>query len=107
MTSRQFRMSGRSCPSEMPVCRTCARLLFALISLAQISGCSSNGRTTPNPDPPAIRFTDVSASAQIAFTRENGAFGSRWFPETMGGGGAFIDYDNDGFVDILLVNGDW
>ena len=28
-------------------------------------------------------------------------------PETLGGGGAFIDYDGDGFLDILLINGDW
>ena len=38
----------------------------------------------------------------------NGAAGKKWLPETMGAGCAFIDYDNDGYPDILLVNGkDW
>src|SRR5581483_11221575 len=38
----------------------------------------------------------------------NGAFGKKYLPETMGPGCAFIDYDNDGYPDILLVNGqDW
>ncbi len=38
----------------------------------------------------------------------NGAFGKKWLPEAMGPGVAFLDYDNDGWQDILLVNGmDW
>src|SRR5262249_11245679 len=40
-------------------------------------------------------------------SRTNGAFGKHWMPESMGGGGAFLDYDNDGYPDILLINGDW
>ncbi len=55
----------------------------------------------------AIRFRDVTARAGIAFSRSNGATGQRLMPETMGGGGGFIDYDNDGYPDIILVNGDW
>jgi hypothetical protein len=55
-----------------------------------------------------IQFRDVTAQAGIHFTHTNGAFGKKWLPETMGPGVAFIDYDNDGFPDILLVNGeDW
>jgi hypothetical protein len=53
-------------------------------------------------------FRDVTAQAGIRFTHNNGAFGKKWLPETMGPGCAFIDYDNDGYPDILLVNGeDW
>src|SRR5260370_1360769 len=55
-----------------------------------------------------ITFRDVTAQVGIHFTHNNGAFGKKWLPETMGPGCAFIDYDNDGFPDILLVNGqDW
>jgi tetratricopeptide (TPR) repeat protein len=56
--------------------------------------------------PPAmIRFTDVTAAAGIAFQHEAGATGKKWYPETMGAGGGFFDYDGDGRADILLVNG--
>ena len=53
-----------------------------------------------------IRFRDITAQAGIRFTHNNGAFGKKWLPETMGPGCAFIDYDNDGYPDILLVNGE-
>jgi hypothetical protein len=52
-----------------------------------------------------IHFQDITAKAGIHFTHNNGAFGKKWLPETMGPGCAFIDYDNDGYPDILLVNG--
>jgi enediyne biosynthesis protein E4 len=54
----------------------------------------------------SISFRDVTSEAGITWKRANGAFGEYWLPETMGGGGAFFDYDNDGYLDILLVNGD-
>jgi enediyne biosynthesis protein E4 len=55
-----------------------------------------------------IHFSDITAQSGIHFTHNNGAFGKKWLPETMGPGCAFIDYDNDGYPDILLVNGeDW
>jgi hypothetical protein len=53
-----------------------------------------------------IQFRDITAQAGIHFTHNNGAFGKKWLPETMGPGCAFIDYDNDGYPDIILVNGD-
>ena len=57
---------------------------------------------------PRSHFRDITAQAGIHFTHNNGAFGKKWLPETMGPGCAFIDYDNDGYPDILLVNGqDW
>src|SRR5215472_11794799 len=57
---------------------------------------------------PSVRFTDISQSSGIHFIHHNGAFGSKYLPETVGPGCAFIDYDNDGYPDILLVNGqDW
>ena len=55
-----------------------------------------------------IAFRDITAQAGIHYTHNNGAFGKKWLPETMGPGCAFIDYDNDGWPDILIINGqDW
>lgn len=52
------------------------------------------------------RFTDVTAEAGLGgFERVNGATGDKLLPETTGGGGAFVDVDNDGDLDIVLVNG--
>jgi len=53
-------------------------------------------------------FRDVTAAAGIKFVHNNGAFGKKYLPETLGPGVAFIDYDSDGWPDIFLVNGtDW
>jgi hypothetical protein len=55
-----------------------------------------------------VRFEDITRAAGIHFVHNTGAFGKKWLPEAMGPGVAFIDYDNDGWQDILLVNGmDW
>src|ERR1019366_4135759 len=61
--------------------------------------------SAPGPD---FRLTDVTATAGIQFRHNSGAFGAKYLPETMGPGCAFFDYDADGWLDILLVNGmDW
>jgi len=60
------------------------------------------------PEASSIQFRDVTQQAGIHFVHNNGAFGKKYLPETMGPGVAFIDYDNDGWPDIFLVNGmDW
>ena len=50
------------------------------------------------------QFTDVTAAAGITFRHTSGATGKKYLPETMGSGAAFLDIDNDGWQDILLVN---
>jgi hypothetical protein len=55
-----------------------------------------------------IQFMDVTAQSGISFKHNSGAFGKKYLPETMGSGVCFLDYDNDGWQDILLVNSmDW
>jgi len=61
-----------------------------------------------SPASPGFRLTDVTAPAGIQFQHNSGAFGGKFLPETLGSGCAFLDYDRDGWQDILLINGaDW
>ena len=55
-----------------------------------------------------FQLTDVTAKAGIQFRHNSGAYGGKLLPETLGSGCAFLDYDADGWQDILLVNSmDW
>jgi len=57
---------------------------------------------------PGFRLANVTAAAGIQFQHNSGAYGGKLLPETLGSGCAFLDYDRDGWQDILLVNGmDW
>src|SRR5262245_28609750 len=51
-----------------------------------------------------LAFTDVTAASGIRFKHNSGANGQKYLPETMGAGCAFVDYDNDGWQDLFLVN---
>jgi len=60
------------------------------------------------PNGPGFTLTDVTRTAGLSFQHNTGAYGAKYLPETMGPGCAFLDYDNDGWLDILLINGqDW
>jgi hypothetical protein len=50
-----------------------------------------------------ILFTDVTATAGIDFVHDHGGSGRHYYPETMSGGAAFLDYDGDGRIDVFLV----
>jgi enediyne biosynthesis protein E4 len=55
-----------------------------------------------------VQFVDVAREAGITFQHNSGAFGKKYLPETLGSGCAYLDYDNDGWLDVLLINGmDW
>lgn len=80
------------------------------ILILVLTGC---GPSTPDPENSEelqgsvpIVFEDVTASAGFGdFRHETGAFGEKWFPETMGAGGGFLDYNGDEILDILLISG--
>ena len=60
------------------------------------------------PSAPGFRLVDVTAGAGVQFRHNSGAYGGKLLPETLGAGCAFLDYDGDGWQDILLINGtDW
>lgn len=50
-------------------------------------------------------FVDRAAEWGLDFRYENGATGQYYYPEIVGGGGALFDYDNDGDLDVFLVQG--
>jgi hypothetical protein len=52
----------------------------------------------------AVKFTDVTEAAGIHFKHTSGRSGRLYFPETVGSGCAFLDYNNDGKLDLFLVN---
>jgi hypothetical protein len=58
----------------------------------------------PEAEVPLAAFTEVTKDSGIIFVHNNGAYGEKLLPETMGGGVAFFDYDNDGAQDLLFVN---
>jgi hypothetical protein len=83
------------------------RLLTTILACVLAQGTIAYGQQTPVNNP-GITFRDVTQKAGIRFVHNNAAFGKKYLPETMGPGVAFIDYDNDGWPDIFLVNGmDW
>ena len=62
----------------------------------------------PTSAAPTFSFADVTQHAGIQFQHNSGAYGGKLLPETLGSGCAFLDYDADGWLDILLINGmDW
>ena len=83
----------------MPLALSAALLMWAIASA--FGGAEKSAA-------PAIRFEDITRAAGIHFVHNTGGFGKRYLPETMGSGVGFIDYDNDGWQDLFLVNGaDW
>ena len=78
------------CPKTKTLLLTC--LLFV------------NCTATVNAAETTLRFTDQTQAAGIHFKHTNGASDQKYLPETMGAGGLFFDYDNDGHLDIYLVN---
>ena len=81
------------------------RKLVGALLLAALAPFAS--AQTPRASKPAsdVTFRDITPQAGIHFVHNNAAYGKKYLPETMGPGVAFIDYDNDGWPDIFLVNG--
>jgi hypothetical protein len=88
--------------------RSFLRNLAGLASLSEwplLRALSAAGTVASSP---GFRLVDVTSTAGIQFQHNSGAFGGKFLPETMGSGCAFLDYDRDGWQDILLINGmDW
>lgn len=124
-------MSFRLLPSEVPlgampqtsaICRVLIGL--AAIAVGCTGGSPDHGPTTPTADPkpaqsvlvssqPAVssrpvnapQFVDRHEAWNLHFRYENGATGKALMVESTGGGGGWIDYDRDGWMDLFFVQG--
>ena len=91
--------------------RTCLKLLFAPAVGGWGQGVSSRGvRALPRGKPSGLpfhaRFTDVAKAAGLdAPVIYGGINRKQYILETVGCGAAFIDYDNDGWIDIFILSG--
>jgi len=99
---------GRRTPNHPVALSPCRPVALAcLLALPLLAGCGK-GATQARHDParaesrPAL-FRDVSTEAGIRFTLGHGGRSPLTILETLGNGAAFFDFDNDGWLDILLV----
>ena len=78
---------------------------FVLITAIVLLIGSGLFQTKPEPPAERVTFVEVPASqSKITWVHDNGRSELRHLPETCGGGGLFFDFDNDGWMDIYLVN---
>ena len=65
----------------------------------------SRGRLRGGAAVNAVRYVDVAGSSGISFQHDNAASPEKYLIETMGSGCGWIDYDQNGLLDLYLVNG--
>ena len=53
---------------------------------------------------PPFRFVDITSASGVDFVHYNGAYGERMLPESMGGGVAVLDIDNDDRQDVIFID---
>jgi hypothetical protein len=75
---------------------------IVLLAALLIGPLTPQARATV-PQPGGVRFTDVTAQAGITFKHVSTPE-KRYIVESMSGGVALLDYDNDGYLDIYFVN---
>ena len=96
-------------PSLPRICRVINMLIFVVLfynSCGKKKELSAIEVNQQKNEVTKIIFAEVTSESGLgSFRHDNGSFGEMWFPEQMGSGGGFIDYNNDGWVDILLVGG--
>src|SRR5262245_33344112 len=82
------------------------RLFIAALTVAPLlAGCDGAGGTRPVPKAAREIFVEVSDVAGARFTHVNGMSGEYYFSEIIGSGVALFDYDGDGRLDLLVLQG--
>ena len=83
-------------------CRSPIGLVIALCLVAPALRARQQSPSVPSP---TVVFRDVAATAGVNVTHVNGASPEKYFAEIMGSGGLFFDFDDDGWIDIFIVDG--
>jgi len=84
-----------------------SRLIGCSVALALASGCgdtasqSGSGRSSARGE---VLFEDFTAQARLDFVHQVETTGRYLFSESVGSGGAFLDFDNDGRLDVYLIH---
>jgi hypothetical protein len=89
----------RDSRSGLRLLATALRLALGLVAIPLVAapaGEAPAGETTP-------MFTEVAAASGIDFVHRNGTTGEHWYPELLHAGAAFLDFDDDGWLDAYLV----
>jgi hypothetical protein len=76
-------------------------ILIGVVTLTLILASEPRSPTADSSSP----FLDETVNAGITFEHQRGASGKKHLVETQGSGCAFFDYDGDGWLDLLLING--
>ena len=82
-----------------------AGIAVAILTVGGLGAAPPQPARTPARASALPTFRDVASQAGLDFTHINGASDEKFFPEIIGSGGLFLDFDNDGWLDVFLVDG--
>jgi hypothetical protein len=96
--------SLKPCRRAATVLRFCASLVVALVLCVSVRPRSAGAQSPAKTEPSiSVRYTDVRESAKITFQQDSTQTEEKYYLETMGTGVAWIDYDQDGLMDLYFV----
>ncbi len=78
-------------------CQSAAASALVMLQLLPIAA------QTPDSTPTPVHFLESTSQSGLDFRHRHGGMGRKFLIETMGSGGGFLDFDNDGWIDIYLV----
>src|ERR1700681_2147831 len=80
-----------------------AILIVAIVALSAVAHSGAQHALKAQAAPPSVRYTDIRKAAGITFVQNSTGSEEKYYLETMGTGVAWLDYDQDGLMDLYLV----